>query len=138
MRNRIGRGLVLAAVALCVVACGGGTQAAPQPSPGGAGSGQEIQPGTQFTMAPGVEAPISGSSVHVRFDAVTNDSRCKPGQTCVWEGDATVNLTVGGEPVGLHTSKRMKPHDATLQGYGVQLMALTADAEAATILVSKA
>src|ERR1044072_9414670 len=98
MRNRIGLGLVLAAVALCVVACGGGTQAAPQPSPGGAGSGQAVQPGTQFTGAPGFETPTGGCSGPVRFDAVTNASRCKRGQTCVWEGAATVNLTVGGKP----------------------------------------
>jgi hypothetical protein len=89
-------------------------------------------------MAPGVEALISGSSVRVRFDKVANDSRCKPGQTCIWEGDATVQLTVGGSPVALHTSKRVKPQDATLRGYRVQLMALTADAKDATILVSKA
>jgi hypothetical protein len=131
-------GLGLAAVALCAAACGGGSQAAPSGGAGGTGGGPEIQLGTQFTMAPGAEASISGSSVHVRFDSVSDDSRCKPGQTCIWEGDATVHLTVGGSPVALHTSKRVKPQDATLQGYRVQLMALTADAEDATILVSKA
>jgi hypothetical protein len=131
--HRIGLGLV--AVALCAAACGGGSQAAPSDGDGG---GPEIQLGTQFTMAPGVEASIGGSSVRVRFDNVSDDSRCKPGQTCIWEGDATVHLTVGGSPVALHTSKRVKPQEATLQGYRVQLMALTADAKDATILVSKA
>lgn len=130
-------GLVLAAVALCAVACGGGggEQSAPQQQPGG--GGPEIQLGTQFTMAAGADAAISGSTVHVRFDAVTNDSRCKPGQQCIWEGDATVHLTMGGDAMALHTSKRMKPHEGTAGGYRVQLVSLTADAENATILVSK-
>ena len=97
----------------------------------------EIQLGTQFTMQPGLEASVHGSSVRVRFDKVTNDSRCKPGQTCVWEGDATVRFTVDGKAVALHTSKRVKPHDASVSGYRVQLMFLTADAKDATILVSK-
>ena len=93
--------------------------------------------GTQFTMAPGAQSVISGTAVRVRFDKVSSDSRCKPGQHCVWEGDAAVEFTVDGSPITLHTSKRIGPAAATTQGYRVQLMALTADAKDATILVSK-
>ncbi|TDP97255.1 hypothetical protein [Labedaea rhizosphaerae] len=139
MRNhRIGP--ALAVVALCAVACG--TPAAEMPPGGGGstptGSGPAIELGKQFEMAAHSDLPISGSDVHVTFDSVSDDSRCKPGQHCVWEGDATVNLTVGGKAVALHTSKRVKPHDATASGYRVQLVALSADGGEATIVVSKA
>jgi hypothetical protein len=134
---RIALGLAAVALALCA-ACGSSAGSAPPPSSADPGTGPEIQLGTQFTMTPGAHSLISGTTVRVMFDGVSADSRCKQGQTCVWEGDAAVDFTVDGAPIQLHTSKRVGPPDATTQGYRVQLMFLTADAKDATILVSKA
>jgi hypothetical protein len=138
MMRRIGFGL--AAMALCAAACG--TPASQMPPGGGGsaptGSGPQIEPGTQFTMAAHSDVPISGTDVHVTFDSVSNDSRCKKGQTCVWEGDATVNFTVGGDAVALHTSKKVQPQSAAAHGYQVQLITLSETADTATVLVTKA
>lgn len=132
MRNRIGFGL--AAVALCAAACG--QQASSQP--GGGSGGPQIQPGTQVTMGVTSDMAISGSAVRVRFDSVSDDSRCKPGQHCIWEGDATVHLTVGTSALALHTSKRVKPNDGSASGYKVQLLSLDPNGKSATIQVDKA
>ena len=126
-------GIGLAALALCAAACG--QQATSQP--GGGGGGPEIQPGTQVVLGVTADMAISGSSVHVRFDSVSDDSRCKAGQHCIWEGDATVHLTVGDSPLALHTSKRVKPNEGAASGYQVRLVSLSPDAKAATIVVEK-
>lgn len=140
--------LGLAAIALCAVACGGGSQASPSTSPSlpassssspqPPGTGPEIQLGTRFTMQPGAQALISGTKDRIMFYKVNNDSRCKPGQTCVWEGDAAVDFTVDGSPIRLHTSKRVGTPDATTQGYRVQLVAVSPDDKDVTIVVTKA
>jgi hypothetical protein len=67
--------------------------------------------GEPFELAPGQVAPIAGTSVQVRFDRVTDDSRCPTEVQCVWEGDATVVLALDDKSSDpdtrdLHTSRR--------------------------------
>ena len=42
----------------------------------------------------GGTVPLPGTSVTVTFVRVRDDSRCPTGVTCVWEGDAVVELRV--------------------------------------------
>jgi len=39
-----------------------------------------------------------GDALAIRFDAVTEDSRCPADVACVWEGNAQVALIVGNSP----------------------------------------
>lgn len=55
-----------------------------------------VTPGTDFDLPRRGVATITGTQLRVTFDSVTNDSRCPtdPGTACVWQGMATVRLTV--------------------------------------------
>jgi hypothetical protein len=46
------------------------------------------------TLAPGQAATIEGTSLSVRFDAVTGDSRCPADAICITGGDAEVHIAV--------------------------------------------
>lgn len=71
---------------------------------------------TEFTLARGEARSIEDTSIEVRFNGVTNDSRCPADVFCVTGGDAHVNIRVssGGNSreYVLHTGD-MKPvtHD---------------------------
>lgn len=61
----------------------------------------------------GATAAVPGTTSALAFVRVSNDSRCPKGVTCVWEGDAVVELRVqtpGGEPrvVSLHVNPRFE------------------------------
>ena len=82
----------------------------------------------EFELAPGESARIGATNLTVVFDSVSADSRCPVDVVCVWEGDATVAVTVlqsSGERavLELHTSAgsaREKPYG----GYVVRLVGL--------------
>lgn len=76
----------------------------------------------EFVLAPGEFRIVEELNVIVIFHGVLNDSRCPPDVTCVWEGDAEVNIGVappisnGDERlVVLHTNSGRGP-DATALG----------------------
>ncbi len=48
----------------------------------------------EFTLNPGQAAVIEGTGVSVRFDRVSNDSRCPADAVCVLGGDAIVNISL--------------------------------------------
>lgn len=61
----------------------------------------------------GASAPVPGTTATITFVRVTNDSRCPKGVTCIWEGDAVVELRVqprGGDArsVELHVNERFE------------------------------
>lgn len=69
------------------------------------------QPDTRIVEVPvGVTVPLPGSGGSVTFVRVTEDSRCPTGTTCIWEGDAVVELRVDAnatvETLELHTNPR--------------------------------
>jgi len=76
----------------------------------------------------GQTAPVDGAEFQVTFDAVEGDSRCPKGAQCVWEGSATVRLSVtsaGGKgTMTLQTSPRAGPVAATYQGWAIRVLAL--------------
>ena len=51
----------------------------------------------EFALAPGQTATVSGTSVRLTFERVSEDSRCPTDVTCIWEGDAVVVLKVKAE-----------------------------------------
>jgi hypothetical protein len=64
--------------------------------------------GTPFELAVGRAASLPDGA-RIRFDRVDGDSRCPMNARCVWEGDATVAISImrNGEPADpreLHTA----------------------------------
>ena len=52
-----------------------------------------VELGQEFTLKPGQSASLPDDALRVRFDSVSNDSRCPRGVTCIWEGDAVVSIS---------------------------------------------
>lgn len=55
---------------------------------------QNVAAGAEIVLAVGTEASVDGGALLIRFQAVTEDSRCPLSVTCVWEGRGVVSLTV--------------------------------------------
>jgi len=75
----------------------------------------------------GVGESAQVAPVTVTFVGVTDDSRCPKGVTCIWEGDALVELRVRREDGGaavtlsLHANPRFT-QEATAAGVRVRLV----------------
>jgi hypothetical protein len=52
------------------------------------------EPGVAFDLPLGKTAALSGNGVRITFREVREDSRCPTDVTCVWEGDAKIELTI--------------------------------------------
>ncbi len=81
-----------------------------------------------FRLQIGQSALVATIGLEVGFQAVTADSRCGKGETCVWEGDATVRVWLqmdGGakEERELHTGSRM-PTAVDFANFSIGLVAL--------------
>lgn len=102
---------------------------------GACASNPAVAPDTEFRIRHGESVRIAPGDVTVRFDAVTSDSRCPRGVNCVWQGDATVALTVsdesGSESIVLHTSGGPdRPTEAVARGFRFALVGLEPQPEA--------
>jgi hypothetical protein len=53
-----------------------------------------VEPGLSFALAPGQTAEIKRSDTRITFRQVREDSRCPTDVTCVWEGDAKVEVVI--------------------------------------------
>jgi len=85
----------------------------------------EVPLNEPFEMAPGDAVEADGLTV--RFEAVTQDSRCPIDAVCVWQGDATVvlSLTTAADPAAsreLHTG--VDPREARFASYSVTLVSV--------------
>jgi hypothetical protein len=98
--------LTLAALALLGgTGCGMESPTAPPPP-------KTVALNEDFELAAGQTGVVGESGLSVVFERVGSDSRCAVDVTCVWEGDAAVELraTATGQPEGkvdLHTSTQM-------------------------------
>ena len=88
-------------------------------------TGDDFNLGEAFTMEPGQEMANSSSDLNVKWLEASEDSRCPKNTTCVWEGQAKINLTVNGDPMTL-TLREGKPEEAkaTFNGYVFEAMKL--------------
>src|SRR5690242_20678884 len=51
-------------------------------------------PGAEFSLSLGRTAAVTGTPYRITFNRVTEDSRCPVDVTCVWAGDAKIELTI--------------------------------------------
>jgi hypothetical protein len=96
--------------------------------------GQSGQPagaakrGEPFELKVHEASRLADENLSVRFDGVTEDSRCPVGVQCIWAGDAAVELTVERPPAStemltLHTNDRFG-RQAAYEGLVVRLVDL--------------
>jgi hypothetical protein len=52
------------------------------------------EPGVSFELPVGMTATLNGNGVRITFKQVREDSRCPTDVTCVWAGDARIELTI--------------------------------------------
>jgi hypothetical protein len=52
------------------------------------------EPGVAFDLPVGKTAVLNGNEVRITFKRVTGDSRCPTDVTCIWAGDASIELTI--------------------------------------------
>lgn len=57
-----------------------------------------VEPGASFTLAQGQTATVRGTETRITFKQVREDSRCPVDVTCVWAGDAKIEIVI--EPNG--------------------------------------
>ncbi|HYC52202.1 MAG TPA: hypothetical protein VEB19_13900 [Gemmatimonadaceae bacterium] len=83
-------------------------------------------PDSDFDLRVGAAVRILGTPLLVRFDTVSEDSRCPTDAQCVWEGNATIRLSVDSagkiQPVELRTSGTPQP--ASAFGHRIEYRAL--------------
>lgn len=93
-----------------------------------------------FPLRKGESLTLSAEGLAVGYHTLVDDSRCKPGQVCVWEGDATIRVTVnkggGPEAVELHTHRDFAT-SVVSEGYRIKLVRLDTAGDVATLVVSK-
>jgi hypothetical protein len=82
-------------------------------------------PDADFTIPVRGSVRIEETPLTIRFDSVTEDSRCPTDVQCVWAGNATVRLTVlssgHAQVIDLKTSANTP---ATLSGNSIELRGL--------------
>jgi hypothetical protein len=52
------------------------------------------EPGVAFSLPIGKTAAINGSGTRLTFRLVREDSRCPTDVTCIWAGDAKIDVTI--------------------------------------------
>jgi hypothetical protein len=77
--------------------------------------------GAEITLAPGVTISVAGAEMTVRFDGVTEDSRCPVGSTCIWAGEVKVQLAIRVSQVDSMMTLR-ESESAVAAGYRVTLL----------------
>jgi len=133
--------------AFAVVAVGAGSSvAAGQPgAPGPASpapSAVSTPPGHDVTLRLGQETAVEGKDLTVRYTRVVSDSRCRPGMTCIWQGEATLAFLLKEPGRGesttaeLHSGPRTGPQATSFAASRIELVSVSEDGGEATVRVT--
>lgn len=99
-----------------------------QPTPaGGVSPTIQVQTDRQFDLMAYQEAVVEGTSLRIRFNTVSNESRCPSDVQCVWAGNAIVilSLTSSGNQSGSATlNTTLDPKFTDYAGYRIALVGL--------------
>jgi hypothetical protein len=76
------------------------------------------EPGVTFDLPLGRTATLNGDSVRIAFTQVREDSRCPVDVTCIWAGDAKIELAISrsGSPDDVRVVGLMSPADSASSG----------------------
>ncbi|MEW6130337.1 MAG: hypothetical protein AB1757_25095 [Acidobacteriota bacterium] len=90
-------------------------------------SPKKVELGKEFTIKIGQKVVVKDTQLKIKFTAVSEESRCPEDVTCVWSGNAKVNLDVvfkkKSSAVALNT--HLIPKENSFKGYTVKLISLT-------------
>ena len=76
-----------------------------------------VEPGASFALAPGQTAAVRGTDTRITFKQVREDSRCPVDVTCVWAGDAKIEILIDpSDPVGPRTLSITPPNNELQAG----------------------
>jgi hypothetical protein len=90
-------------------------------------AGQKVRLEREFIIKPGQQVEIEGRRMKIKFESVTDDSRCPQGVDCIWAGNAEVNLRLtlsASETVTIKLNTNLDPREAEHRGYRVKLARL--------------
>ncbi|RSM36759.1 hypothetical protein DMA12_39350 [Amycolatopsis balhimycina DSM 5908] len=93
-------------------------------------------------MRLGQEAAVPGKDLTVRYTRLVEDSRCRPGMTCVWQGEATLAFLLKEPGRGesttaeLHSGPRTGPQATSFAASHVELVSVGEDGGEATVRIS--
>ena len=73
------------------------------------------EPGVAFDLPLGRTATLNGDGVRIAFTQVREDSRCPADVTCIWAGDAKIELAISrsGSPDDVRLVSLIPPADET-------------------------
>ncbi|MEV6825783.1 hypothetical protein [Amycolatopsis sp. NPDC051102] len=98
--------------------------------------------GQDVTLRLGQEAAVQGKDLTVRYTRVVADSRCRPGMTCIWQGEATLAFLLKEPGRGesttaeLHSGPRTGPQATSFAASRIELVSVSEDAGEATVRIS--
>jgi hypothetical protein len=108
-----------------------------------AGPGHGVAVGQSFDLSPGQAVQVADAGT-LRYEALVNDSRCRPDVQCIWAGDATLGFVWTprggrGERFTLHTQPAAAARRALGGNLTLQLLSLgQGEAPTATLRVEAA
>lgn len=89
----------------------------------------DVQPGEPFQLKVGQAAVVPDSSLALRFEAVTQDSRCPQDVTCIWAGDGVVRLQLrtpaDSSTADLHTNPGVGATSVRAGAWTIELVSLS-------------
>jgi hypothetical protein len=77
-----------------------------------------VQPGETFSLPVGKTATINGSGTRITFRELREDSRCPTDVTCVWAGDAKIEVIISrnGSPDDTRLISLNPPNNVATSG----------------------
>jgi hypothetical protein len=131
--------------AFAVVTAGAGSAVAsgqPAPGPAAPPASAGNTAGHDVTLRLGQEAAVAGKDLTVGYTRLVEDSRCRPGMTCVWQGEATLAFRLKEPGRGestmaeLHSGPRTGPRATSFAASRVELVSVSEDGGEATVRIS--
>lgn len=118
--------LILLAIVSLALTCAAAVQAKPGPA-------ETVRLGRAFNLRVGQQATLKREGLRIRFVAVPEDSRCPVNVTCVWAGNAKVQIEVNpgrrdGETLTLNTAGTASlPGETRYRRFTFRLVKLSPD-----------
>ena len=105
---------------LLTAACA--TPSQPNVDPSTTSTSVGVETGSQFELKRGQQANVTGTTIRLRFDGITEDSRCPEKVQCVWAGNAAANLRIMSAEKSVTLNTGIEPKSTTIDSYILSLV----------------
>jgi len=88
----------------------------------------KVDLGREFNIKNGHEVVVRDAKLRITFESVADDSRCPKGVTCVWAGNAQVQILVAfknRKPLAVPLNTSLEPKEIAYRGFKIKLVGLT-------------